>query len=119
MQMVNVPVSEEISKDDRNQAMLSHLLSAFLWIFPGLLIWMLNKDKPGKTWVAEQAKEALNFQITMTLVYILCGILAFILIGVLIAWIAYVAALVFCIVGAVKTSSGKSFRYPFALRLVQ
>lgn len=117
--MVDPNMSEEISKDNRNQAMLAHLLSPFLWIFPGLLFWILNKNKPEKTWVAEQAKEALNFQITMTLVYIICGFLTLTLIGMLIACFIYMVAFISCIVGAIKTSSGKSFRYPFALRLVQ
>lgn len=111
--------SVEIEKDDRNQAMLAHLLSAFLWIFPGLIFWLVNKDKPGKTWVAEQAREAINFQITMTLVYLFCGILAIFFIGIFIAWFAFTAAFILCILGAVRASSGKTFRYPFSLRLIQ
>ena len=110
--------SMEIPKDDRNFAMLTHLLSAFFWIFPGLIVWLMNKDKPNKAWVADQAKEVLNFQITMTLVYILSGFLALILIGVVIASIAYIVSFLLCIYGAIRTSAGSTYRYPFTLRLL-
>ena len=100
-------------------AMLSHLLGPFLWIFPGLVIWFINKDRTEKSFAAQEAKEALNFQITLTLVYVAGGILMFVLIGAFILGLAYLANLVLSILAAVRTSSGVPYRYPFTLRLVK
>ena len=33
-------------------------------------------------------------------------------------WLLWIATLVFCILAAVAVSTGESYRYPFALRLI-
>ena len=54
----------------------------------------------------------------MLIGYVICGVLAVILIGALLGWLLWLANLILCIVAAVKVSSDGSYRYPFALRLV-
>jgi uncharacterized Tic20 family protein len=68
--------------------------------------------------LVSEAKETLNFQITVLIGYVICWILKIILIGFFLSWVLWVANLIFCIVAAVKVSSDGSYRYPFALRLV-
>ena len=72
-----------ISNDDLNLAMLAHLLGVITGFLGALVIWLMNKDKAGKEFVNEQAKEALNFQITLLLGYIVSMILSLVLIGLL------------------------------------
>ncbi|HMQ46441.1 MAG TPA: DUF4870 domain-containing protein [Saprospiraceae bacterium] len=82
-----------------------------------LVLWIINKDK--SAFVRENAKEALNFQITMLLAAIVGGILAIILIGFLVIAAVVVVDIVFSIMAAMKANQGESYVYPFSLRLIK
>ena len=112
------PATTEASSDDRNVAMLTHLSGFILSVVVPLVVWLVHKDRADKAYLVKEAKEALNFQITVLIGYVICGVLAVILIGALLAWLLWLANLILCIVAAVKVSSDGSYRYPFALRLV-
>jgi uncharacterized Tic20 family protein len=104
--------------DDRNLAMLTHL-SGFLFSFiVPLIVWLIHKDRPEKAYLVTEAKEALNFQITVIIGYVICWILTIIIIGVFLTWVLWIFNLVMCIIAATRVSSSGSYRYPFALRLV-
>ena len=83
-----------------------------------LIVWLMHKDRSDKAYLNGQAKEALNFQITILIGYVICWILAFILIGALLLPLLWILNLVFCILAAVAVSKGENYRYPFALRLI-
>ncbi len=106
------------STDDKNLAMLTHLSGFVLSVVVPLIVWLMYKDRPEKAYLVSEAKEALNFQITVLIGYVICSILAIILIGIFLAKLLWIVNLVLCIVAAVKVSSEGSYRYPFALRLV-
>ena len=112
------PTDTEASSDDRNLAMLTHLSGFILSVIVPLIVWLVHKDRADKAYLVREAKEALNFQITVLIGYVICGVLAVILIGAFLAWLLWLANLILCIVAAVKVSSDGSYRYPFALRLV-
>jgi uncharacterized protein len=113
------PPSEPVaSSNDRNLAMLTHLSGFVLYLIVPLIVWLLHKDRPDKAYLAGEAKEALNFQITMVLAWIVSGLLQVILIGFLLMGVVWFVNLIFCIIAAVKVSSDGHYRYPFALRLV-
>jgi uncharacterized Tic20 family protein len=75
--------------------------------------------------VNDQAKEALNFNITVAIIFVILMILGFATLGIgfLIAGplmiIIGIAALVFIIIAAIKSNEGVAYRYPFALRLIK
>jgi uncharacterized protein len=114
------PPSEQpaVSSNDRNLAMLTHLSGFLLSVIVPLIVWLVHKDRSDKAYLNSEAKEALNFQITVLLAWIVCWILQVILIGFLLGAALWLANLIFCIVAAVKVSSDGRYRYPFALRLV-
>ncbi|MBE1161617.1 DUF4870 domain-containing protein [Dyella acidiphila] len=113
------PPSEPVaSSNDRNLAMLTHLSGFVLSVIVPLIVWLLHKDRPDKAYLTTEAKEALNFQITVLLAWVISWVLLIILIGGLLMTVVWLANLVFCIVAAVKVSSDGHYRYPFALRLV-
>ena len=112
------PATNEPSSDDRNLAMLTHLSGIIFSLIVPLIVWLVHKDRADRAYLVREAKEALNFQITVLIGYVICGVLAIILIGALLGWLLWLANLVLCIVAAVKVSSDGSYRYPFALRLV-
>ncbi|HYD78997.1 MAG TPA: DUF4870 domain-containing protein [Paucimonas sp.] len=105
------------SKDDCNIAMLAHLLGIFTGFVGALIIWLIKKDE--SSFINDQAKEALNFQITVAIGLIGAWILAFILIGFLLVPAIFLANFILCILAAIAASKGESYRYPFALRLVK
>ena len=114
---MNDPVATTPSIDDRNLAMLAHLLGIVSGFVGALIIWLMKKDQ--SAYVDEQGKEALNFQITMLIAFVGAWILMFILIGMLLMPLLLIANLVFCILAAVAASNGKSYRYPVAIRLLK
>ncbi|MES2932576.1 MAG: DUF4870 domain-containing protein [Pseudomonadota bacterium] len=110
-------ITSSPSNDERNMSMLAHLLGIFTGFVGALVIWLIKKDE--SVFVAEEAKEALNFQITMMIGYLIASALFIILIGVVLLPILWIVNLVFCILGAVAASKGSSYKYPFAIRLVK
>ena len=104
------------SNDDKNIATVTHLGGTVFAFVPALIVWILKKDD--STFIADQAKEALNFQITMVLAYMVAGVLSWVLIGLVFFPIIWVLNIVFCIIAAISTSKGETYRYPFALRLI-
>lgn len=106
------------NSDDRNVALITHLSGIILGFIVPLIVWLMHKDRSDKAYLNGQAKEALNFQITILIGYVICWILAFILIGALLLPLLWIVNLVFCILAAVAVSKGENYRYPFALRLI-
>jgi len=108
-------------QDQRTLALIAHLLGIITWFVGPLIIWLISKDDSNKCFVTDQAKEALNFQITLTLAYIVAFILTVISLGLLffVPTLVWIANLVFCILGGLKANNGEAYRYPFALRLIK
>jgi uncharacterized Tic20 family protein len=104
------------TKDERNLAMLAHLLGIFTSFIGPLVIWLVKKDE--SAFIADQAREALNFQITIAIALFASIMLKVILIGILLVPIVFILNFIFSIVAAVSASKGKAYRYPLALRLV-
>ena len=110
------PAAPLTEAEDKQWASFAHL-GGILGILPSLIIWLVLKDRGAKTNV--EGKEALNFQITILIVYIIGVILSFVFIGVIINIVAWVVAVIFSIMGFMKVNQGGSYRYPFALRLIK
>ncbi|HEX5959625.1 MAG TPA: DUF4870 domain-containing protein [Rhodanobacteraceae bacterium] len=105
--------------EDKNLAMLTHLSGIVFGFLVPLIIWLINKDNPAKSYITSESKEALNFQLTILIAYVICWILLVILIGGLLWFLVWIVNLVFCILAAVEVSNKGSYRYPFALRLIK
>jgi len=128
------PPSDMPTPEERQWAMLAHL-SALLgtlvtgaWFGIGcflgpLIIWLVKRET--MPFVDDQAKEALNFNITVGLVFLALFVLSIVTLGIglIIAipgWIIIgIAWLVFTIIAAMKANQGERYRYPFTLRLVK
>jgi len=113
------PVTTDVPADQRTMALAAHLLGIFTGFIGALIIWLINKDDAAKSFVTDQAKEALNFQITVTIAMVISIILMIVIIGGILAPIVGIINLVFCIIAAVKANNGEAYRYPFTLRLIK
>src|SRR4051812_28201730 len=74
------------TSDERTWAMVAHLSAfsghfvPFGHVIGPLLVWLLKRDT--SAFVNDQAKEALNAQISVTIYGVVAGILCFFLIGI-------------------------------------
>lgn len=105
------------SSDEKTMALLSHVLTLILSFIAPLVIYLVKKDE--SAFVTEHAKESLNFQITMFLIYIVCFILVFLIVGIFLFMIAGLLHTVLVIVATIKAAEGKLYRYPINLRIVK
>ncbi len=111
------------TQQERTLAMLCHI-GGLLGIFvpPGnlivpLVIWMLKKDQ--SAFINEHGKEAVNFQINLSVWAVISMILIIVIIGLFLLPLLGLAGLVLGIVAGVKAYEGNYYRYPFIIRLVK
>ncbi len=92
----------------------------FLFV-PALIVWLRTRSDPVDSWLAHQAKEALNFQYTLTAALCVCAMAgwvaprpAFWLFAIVLAfdWL-------FSIIAAVKSAFGERYVYPLKLTIVR
>lgn len=115
--------------DERTWALLGHLSAFSAFIVAGLgcvlgplIIWLIKRDT--LPFAGDQAREALNFNITVLLAALGLWILTIITLGIgLLLTIPlglalFVYWIVFTIIAAVNANNGVRYRYPMTLRLV-
>ena len=110
-------------KDINQQAMFIQLSAFAGYIIPlgslivPLILWQVWKQKD--PYIDEMGREAVNFQLSMLLYYIICFVLFFVLIGMLLIFAAVIFHITFIIIGAVQTSRGANYRYPMIIRFIK
>lgn len=113
---MNEIIETSPSREECNLAMLAHLLGIFSGFVGALVLWLVKREDNG--FAAQEAREALNFQITIAIAMMAAFILKFVLIGFLLVPLVFLANFIFCLLAALSTAKGKAYRYPLALRLV-
>ncbi len=114
-----VPLS---SSDERMWAMLAHLSALAGFIIPfgnivgPVVVWQIFKER--SPFVDTHGKEAVNFQITMSLAYIVAFILMLVVVGVFLLIILGIASVVLLVIAAIKANNGEYYRYPFTIRFI-
>lgn len=124
------PPAGDTQADDRQWAMFGHL-SALTGVFTGgvgnivgpLVVWLVKKDT--LPFAADQAKEALNFNITLLIVAVALTLLSIVTLGlglilvIPLGVLIGIAWLVLTIMAAMKANEGVTYRYPLTLRLIK
>lgn len=105
------------SDDEKNWALIAHV-SAIVLGFIGPIIALAVKGNESK-WVRAHAIEALNFHITLFIVYAFSGALTLVLVGFCTLFAAMLVSVILSILAGVKAFQGGAYRYPFALRLIK
>lgn len=103
-----------VSRDERLWALFAHLGGLATTVILPLIVYIVKKDD--SDFVAEQAREALNFQMTVLLVgyvstVIVCA--APLLVGIVVLF-----DFIFCLVGTIRAYDGNRYRYPLSIRLI-
>lgn len=109
-----------VASDAKGWAALAHLSAFGMFLgVPSLvgpfLVWLFKRDDP---YVDQQAKEALNFNISFLIYGIASMLMIILLVGILLLPIVFVTWFVLVILAAVKASAGEDYRYPLTIRFV-
>jgi uncharacterized Tic20 family protein len=102
--------------DEKLWATLIHIGGILFGFLPALIGYLILKDKG--PFIREHTATALNFQITLLIAYIVGSILTFVIIGIFILIAAWIAAIVFGIIAAIKANNGEYYVYPVAIKFV-
>jgi uncharacterized protein len=118
------PVPGTVPTDsERTWGMLAHLAALFGLLLPVIgnalapwIVWLSKRDE--SPFVAAQAREAVNFNLTVSLAAILCSLLMLVFVGFLLGTALFIAWLVLTLIAAIKASEGEDYRYPFSLHFI-
>jgi len=118
------PGSKEVNKDVRMWAMICHLAGLAGFVVPmignivaPLIVWQIKKEED--PFIDEQGKEAVNFQISMSLYMVICIPLCFICIGAFLVPAVGIFYLIFLLIAAVNANNGHHYRYPLTIRFIK
>jgi uncharacterized Tic20 family protein len=109
--------------EERTWGLIAHLsglvgsLVAGLSFLGPLIVWLIKKDQ--SPFVADQAKEALNFQIAVTIAIWISAASTMICVGFILLPVVAIGALIFSIIAAMEANKGVYYRYPYTVRLIQ
>jgi uncharacterized Tic20 family protein len=90
--------------------------AVFGWVAP--LIAMLSKGNQSAT-VRAHAVNALNFQITWSIVAAIGWVTLCIVIGIIPLLVAYALGIIFGIIAGVKANEGQLYQYPASFKFVK
>ena len=110
-------IDTQPTQDDKTLAILTHLSGIFFSAIVPLIVWLTSKET--KPWLSNQSKEALNFQITVLIGYVIASALMVVLVGFFLFFAIWAVNIVLCIVAALRASQGGEYRYPLTVRLIK
>ena len=118
-----VTKKEMAPKDENLWGMLCHLLALAGCVIPfghiigPLVIWLIKKEE--SSFVDYNGKESLNFQISMTIYFIISSILTMIVIGFFLLVGLGIFWLIMIIMASMKVNKGEEYRYPITIRFIK
>ena len=111
------------SKDECMWAMLCHLCGLALFlpvpfghVIAPLVVWLIKKDE--MPFVNEQGKEALNFQISIAIYFIVSLVLLLAVVGFVLLPAVVIFDVVVIVIAAMKANQGIGYRYPLCIRFI-
>ena len=117
------PTTPGSSADERTWATVCHLATFAGHVFPfghilgPMVVWLIKKEE--YPLVADQGKEAMNFQNSLTIYSLICLVLVFVFIGIILLIALWVADVVLTIVAAIRANKGEPYRYPLTIRFIK
>jgi len=112
-----------ITENEKNWAMACHLAAFAGSFFPlgnvigPLICWLARKES--SSWVDQNGKSSLNFQISILLYMILIIPLCFIVVGIPMIIVLWITSVICTIMASIKASKGEKFKYPLSIPFFQ
>jgi uncharacterized Tic20 family protein len=110
------PVAASGMSDAKSMAVLAQVLGILTGLIGPLIIYLVNGEKD--PYVRHHSSEALNFQLTLLIAYLVSAVLILVLIGLLMFLVVWVLAIVWGIQAAIAANRGEWYRYPVSIRFV-
>lgn len=111
-------VTGELTNEEKMWGMFAHM--SFLLTFvigvsciAPLIIWMIKKDS--SAFIEDQAKEALNFQLSSLIAILVCSVTC---VGAVLLPVIVVGGVVYGIIGGMAANRGEIYRYPYTFRMI-
>lgn len=120
----NSNLPNQPSADDRRFAAILHLVvfanCLLPLVFSGIIILVIIKAAKTNfsNYLSIQWREAMNFNISIFIYFIVACILCIILIGIPLLFLLMLYCIVMPIIAAIKTSDGQDYRYPMIIRII-
>ncbi len=112
-----------LTSEERQWAMFIHISALTGFVIPfgniigPLVLWQIKKDQ--SQFIDFHGKEAVNFQISMTIYLVVSFILIILLIGILLVAVIGILEVVFLIIAALKANDGVVYYYPLTIRFLR
>jgi uncharacterized Tic20 family protein len=97
-------------------SMFAHLGGMFLSFFVPLVIYLVYKDRDA--FIRGHAAQAMNFQITIAVIYLVSIPLVFVIIGIFTFLAAAICSLVFTIMATIAANDGRAYSYPLTPKMI-
>jgi uncharacterized protein len=114
MSNTNLPTP---TREEINLAVLMHIGGIFFNFIPSLIVYLAFADN--KPWLKEEAKDALNFELTTMIYYFIAGILVFVAIGLLLLPLLWIGNVILTFIGIINVYSGKKSNLPFVIKFLR
>ena len=82
-----------------------------------LVMWLIKREEC--PFVDACGKEALNFQISMTIYTIVAGVLVLAVIGLILLPAIIIFNVVLTIMASIRASEGSNYQYPLTIRFIK
>ena len=120
----DVPPSATGAVDEKSWAMGAHLSGLVGYIIPFgnviVPIVILRMKKSESAFIAEHAKEAINFQISLLIYFAIAALLLLVAVsvGIFLLFALVVLDIIFIIIASIKANKGVQYTYPLAARFI-
>ena len=102
--------------DARMWSMFAHLGGMFLSFIVPLVIYLVYKDRD--PFIRRHSAQAMNFHITIFIIYVVSIPLMLILVGFFTFFAAMICSVIFTIMAAVAANKGEQFTYPLTPTMI-
>lgn len=112
----------EVSSDDRTWGILVHATAFVGFVVPfgnvlaPLLIWAIKKEE--SRFVDESGKEAINFQITWTILFVFALLSVLLVFGLLLLPLLMLAWIILVCIAVVRASDEQVYEYPLTFDFI-
>lgn len=107
-----------VDMDNRTYSMLLHfsqlsgyVVPMFGWIVP-LVLWLIKRDDP---YIDQQGRVVFNWIISSFIYFVICFILAFVIIGFFLMAALAIVSIIFIVLGAIRAKDGGIQNYPMSI----
>jgi uncharacterized protein len=112
-----VPQQPLRPEDEKLWAIGAQLGGLVLGFIAPLIVWLVYRER--SAFLERTSKEALNFQLTLLIGYLVSFVLACFLIGFFLLPIVWIVGIVFSVIAAIAVSKFEDYRYPLNIRFIK